>query len=107
MYDEIEEKDIDENIVREINGIMHVDDTVDYDNLADPNQKNQYDSKIAGLQSKYRTLEILEAKRAKSNQKAIVQDSEGVLCCQKVIHGSKSISNVLSQRSAIHDTRRS
>ena len=49
MYDEIHNDDLDENIVREINGIMHVDDTVDYDNLADSNQKDQYDLKIAGL----------------------------------------------------------
>ncbi len=49
-YDEIEEKDIDENILREIKGITHVDDTVDYDNLNDPDQKNQLFYKIAGLQ---------------------------------------------------------
>ncbi len=49
MYDEIHNDDLDENIVREIDGITHVDDTVDYDNLADKNQKDQYDLKIAGL----------------------------------------------------------
>ena len=49
MYDEIHNDDLDGNIVREIDGIMRVDDAVDYDNLADPNQKDQYDLKIAGL----------------------------------------------------------
>ena len=49
MYDEIHNDDLDKNIVREIDGIMRVDDAVDYDNLADPNQKDQYDLKIAGL----------------------------------------------------------
>ena len=49
MYGVIRERDIDGNTFREINGIPHVDDGVDYDNLDDPNQKTQYDSKIAGL----------------------------------------------------------
>ena len=30
---------VDENVKREINGIPHVDDNVDYENLEDPNQK--------------------------------------------------------------------
>ena len=48
-YNEIYNGDLDENIVREINGIMHVDDNVDYDDLADPKQKEQYDGKIKSL----------------------------------------------------------
>ena len=38
---------VQENV--EINGIPHVDDNVDYDDLEDSNQKAQYDAKIAGL----------------------------------------------------------
>ncbi len=49
VYDEMYNGDLDENIVREINGIMHTDDTVDYDNLADPNQKELYDGNIKSL----------------------------------------------------------
>ena len=48
-YGEISQNDQDKNIYREINGIPHVDDNVDYDNLEDSNQKAQYDAKIAGL----------------------------------------------------------
>ena len=35
-YDEISQNDQDKNIEREINGIPHVDDNVDYDDLEDP-----------------------------------------------------------------------
>ncbi len=48
-YNEISLNDPDKNIEREINGIMHVDDNIDYDDLSDPNQRTQYDAKIAGL----------------------------------------------------------
>ncbi len=44
-YDEISQNYQDKNIEREINGIPHVDDNVDYDDLEDPNQKAQYDNK--------------------------------------------------------------
>ncbi len=50
-YDEISQNDQDKNIEREINGIPHVDDNVDYDDLEDPNQKAQYNAKIAGLEA--------------------------------------------------------
>ena len=50
-HDEISQNDQDKNIEREINGIPHVDDNVDYDDLEDPNQKAQYDAKIAGLKA--------------------------------------------------------
>ncbi len=48
-YNEIFQSDLDKSIEREINGIPHVDDNIDYDDLEDPNQKTQYDTKIAGL----------------------------------------------------------
>ncbi len=50
-HDEISQNDQDKNIERETNGIPHVDDNVDYDDLEDPNQKAQYDAKIAGLKA--------------------------------------------------------
>ena len=50
-YNEISQNDQDKNIEREINGIPHVDDNVDYDNLKDPNQRSQYNAKIAGLKA--------------------------------------------------------
>ncbi len=56
-YNEIYQSDLDKNIEREIKGILYVDKNVDYDDLEDPNQKAQYDAKIAGLKSGYRTLE--------------------------------------------------
>ncbi len=48
-YKELSIDDPDKNIKREINGIMRTDDNVDYDDLADPDQRAQYDAKIAGL----------------------------------------------------------
>ena len=44
-HNEISQNDQDKNIEREINGIPHVDDNIDYDDLEDPNQKAQYDAK--------------------------------------------------------------
>ena len=48
-YDEISQNDLDKNIEREKKGIPYVDENIDYDDLEDPNQKAQYDAKIAGL----------------------------------------------------------
>ena len=48
-YDEIYQSDLDKNIEREIKGIPYVDKNIDYDNLEDQNEKDQYDAKIAGL----------------------------------------------------------
>ena len=45
-YDVISKKDLDGNIEREIRGIPYADESIDYDNLEDPNQKILYDSKI-------------------------------------------------------------
>ena len=59
-YGEISQGDPDKNIEREINGILHVDDNVDYDDLEDPNQKAQYNAKIAGLKANIEHWEDLE-----------------------------------------------
>ena len=69
-YDEISQNDQDKNIYREINGIPHVDDNVDYDDLEDSNQKAQYDAKIAGLKvniEHWKDLEQREQDKPKSN----------------------------------------
>ncbi len=62
-YDEISQNDQDKNIEREINGIPHVDDNVDYDDLEDPNKKTQYDTKIAGLKANIEHWKELEEKK--------------------------------------------
>ena len=61
-YDEIYQSDSDKNVEREIRGIIHVDDNVDYDNLEDPNQKTQYEVKIAGLKANIEHWKNLEEK---------------------------------------------
>ena len=71
-YNEISQNDQDKNIEREINGIPHVDDNVNYDDLEDPNQKAQYDSKIAGLEANIEHWEKLEEKEQDPEKKTIV-----------------------------------
>ena len=82
-YNEIEEKDIDENILREIKGIIHVDDTVDYDNLNDPDQKNQLFYKIAGLQKQMRYFEDLEEKEQDPVKKLLYETSKDFCVAKK------------------------
>ena len=53
-YNEISRSDLNKNTEREINGILHVDDNVDYDDLSNPNQRTQYDTKIAGLDVRWK-----------------------------------------------------
>ncbi len=61
-YDEISQSDLDKNIEREIKGIPYVDKNIDYDNLEDQNEKDQYDAKIAGLKVDTEHWENLEEK---------------------------------------------
>ncbi len=82
-YDEIEEKDIDENILREIKGITHVDDTVDYDNLNDPDQKNQLFYKIASLQKNIKYFEDLEEKEHDPIKKLLYETSKDFCVAKK------------------------
>ncbi len=58
-YNEISQSDSDKNVEREIRGIIHVDDNVDYDNLEDLNQKNPIRSQDRWSQSEHRALERL------------------------------------------------
>ena len=60
---------LDRNIVREIEGIPHVDDNVDYDNLPNPNQRTQYNAKIAGLNVNVKHWKDLEEKEQDPTKK--------------------------------------
>ncbi len=83
MYDEIHNDDLDENIVREIDGIMRVDDAVDYDNLADPNQKDQYDLKIAGLKVNIGHWRDLEQQERNPTKKQLYKTAKELCIAKK------------------------
>ncbi len=61
-YGEISQSDPDKNIEGEIKRIPYVDENIDYDDLEDPNQKVQYDAKIAGLKVDIEHWKDLEEK---------------------------------------------
>ena len=79
---EISENDQDKNIYREINGIPHVDDNVDYDDLEDPNQKAQYDAKIAGLKANIEHFKDLERREQDPVKKQLYKTAKE-LCITK------------------------
>ena len=81
-YNEIGLNDLDENIVREIRGIIHIDDNVDYDNLEDPDQKNQYETKIAGLKANIEHWKDLE-RREQDPVKKLLYKAAKELCIIK------------------------
>ncbi len=84
-YDEISQNDLDKNIEREINGIPHVDDNVDYDDLENPNQKAQYDAKIAGLKVNIQHWKDLEEKEQDPTKKLLYKTAKE-LCVTKKSH---------------------
>ena len=81
-HDEISQNDQDKNIEREINGIPHVDDNVDYDDLEDQNQKAQYDAKIAGLKANIEHWKELEEKEQDPVKKRLYKTAKE-LCITK------------------------
>ena len=83
MYDEIHNDDLDKNIVREIDGIMRVDDTVDYDNLADPNQKDQYDLKIASLKVNIGHWRYMEQQERNPTKKQLYKTAKELCIAKK------------------------
>ncbi len=83
MYDEIHNDDLDKNIVREIDGIMRVDDAVDYDNLADPNQKDQYDLKIAGLKVNIGHWRYMEQQERNPTKKQLYKTAKELCIAKK------------------------
>ncbi len=81
-YDEISKSDLDKNTEREIKGIPYVDKNVDYDNLEDQNEKDQYDAKIAGLKVNIEHWENLE-KTEKDPTKKLLYKTAKDLCVSK------------------------
>ena len=70
-HNEISQNDLDKNIEREINGIPHVNHNVDYDDLENPNQKAQYDAKIASLKVNIQHWKDLEEKEQDPTKKLL------------------------------------
>ncbi len=81
-YDYISKNDPDKNIEREIRGIPYVDKNIDYDNLEDPNQKDQYDAKIAGLKEDIKHWKNLEEKEQNPTKKLLYKTTKE-LCITK------------------------
>ena len=81
-YKELSIYDPDKNIKREINGIMHTDDNIDYDDLADPDQRAQYDAKIAGLKVNIGHWKYLEQQEQDPTKKQLYKTAKE-LCISK------------------------
>ena len=83
MYDEISQSDLDKNIEREIKGIPYVDKNIDYDNLEDQNEKDQYDAKIAGLKADIEHWENLEEKEQDPTKKQLYKTAKELCIAKK------------------------
>ncbi len=83
---------VDENLRREINGIMHTDDNVDYDELhsiaPDPAQIDQYNAKINGLKENIIHFRDLEQRETDPDKKIVYKSS--IMYTQEITNGSKS-----------------
>ncbi len=84
-HNEISQNDLDKNIEREINGIPHVNHNVDYDDLENPNQKAQYDAKIASLKVNIQHWKDLEEKEQDPTKKLLYKTVKE-LCIAKKSH---------------------
>ena len=82
-YDEISQSDLDKNIEREIKGIPYVDKNIDYDNLEDQNEKDQYDAKIAGLKVDTEHWENLEEKEQDPTKKQLYKTAKELCVAKK------------------------
>ena len=82
-YNEISQSDLDKNIVREINGIMPIDKNVDYDNLEDQSEKDQYDAKIAGLKVNIEHWKNLKEKEQDPTKKQLYKTSKELCIAKK------------------------
>ena len=82
-YDEISQSDLDKNIEREIKGIPYVDKNIDYDNLEDQNEKDQYDAKIAGLKVDTEHWENLEEKEQDPTKKQLYKIAKELCIAKK------------------------
>ena len=82
-YDEISQSDLDKNIEREIKGIPYVDKNIDYDNLEDQNEKDQYDAKIAGLKVDTEHWKNLEEKEQDPTKKQLYKTAKELCIAKK------------------------
>ncbi len=82
-YNEISQSDLDKNIEREIKGIPYVDKNIDYDNLKDQNEKDQYDAKIAGLKVDTEHWENLEEKEQDPTKKQLYKTAKELCIAKK------------------------
>ena len=82
-YNEISQSDPDKNIQREIRGIPYVDENIDYDDLENPNQKVQYDAKIAGLKVDIEHWKDLEEKEQDPTKKLLYKTSKELCIAKK------------------------
>ena len=82
-YDEISQNDLDKNIEREIKGIPYVDKNIDYDNLEDQSEKDQYDAKIAGLKVDTEHWENLEEKEQDPTKKQLYKTAKELCVAKK------------------------
>ena len=82
-YNEISQSDPDKNIEREINGIPHVDENIDYDDLGDPNQKTQYVAKIAGLKVDIEHWKELEQREQVPTKKQLYKTAKELCIAKK------------------------
>ena len=83
MYGEISQSDLDKNIEREIKGIPYVDKNIDYDNLEDQNEKDQYDAKIAGLKVDTEHWKNLEEKEQDPTKKLLYKTAKELCIAKK------------------------
>ncbi len=82
-YNEIYQSDSDKNIEREIRGIPYVDKNIDYDDLGNPDQKVQYDAKIAGLKVDIKHWKDLEEKEQDPTKKLLYKTSKELCIAKK------------------------
>ncbi len=82
MYGVIRERDLDKNIEREIRGIPYVDNNIDYDNLEDQSEKDQYNAKIASLKADIEHWKNLEEKEQDPTKKLLYKTAKE-LCITK------------------------
>ena len=83
MYDEISQNDLDKNTEREIKGIPYADKNIDYDNLEDQNEKDQYDAKIAGLKVDTEHWKNLEEKEQDPTKKLLYKTAKELCIAKK------------------------
>ncbi len=73
IVDEIEERDLNKNLMREVRGIMRADKYVEYDNLEDPNQKQLFNDKIKSLRDEAERYKELRENERDPTKKILYQ----------------------------------